>query len=721
MKIVPHYRKSDLVKAIRKVGVQRGDIVFSHTGMGMLGFPQEGDTEEVIFQVIYEAFMDGLGPEGTLLIPTYSYSFCKGESYNPLTTPSDVGPFSELFRKLEGVQRSLDPIFSVAGLGPMVDEMFRDLPKNCFGNGCIYQRLINHGAKLCNIGVGFRYATFIHHVEQMEKVPYRFLKLFTGIIEGDGEPRKEGWLYNVRILADNGYPDLRQLEKKAKETGKCRAARVGRGEVTCISCADMYELARSEIAKDPWYLAMGPAGDTIEMEKERVKGHSYSLKLLPDASMMETIEALWKLPRDIVSDGYDVALEALAGQVPMKINEYRTGTECWTWIVPEKWTCHEAYLETLDGKRLFSYADSPLHVVSYSLPFKGEVSREKLLEHLHTHPRIPDAVPFKFKYYERDWGLCCSQQLKDSLTDESYRVVIDTNFSYGTLKVGEIIAPGDSEYNIILCAHLCHPAMVNDDLCGVVVGIEVMRELLKRRHRHYTYRFLIVPETIGSLAYLSHNEDLIPRMKGGLFLEALGRDNPPALALSFHGNTEIDRCFTLAMRKHDANGWTAPFRMTTGGDDERQYNAPGVRVPMLSLSRVLPMSSPDWPFREYHSNYDTPALVPPGVLEDSRDLVLKMIDTLEDNLVPVNKYKGEVFCSRYGLHIDFYTNPEGNTAMLDIMHLIDGTHSVSAIAEACGISYRAAKQTVDEFQRYGLVEYIGETERPRRLSIKEER
>ena len=196
--------------------------------------------------------------------------------------------------------------------------------------------------------------------------------------------------------------------------------------------------------------------------------------------MEELISALWRLPRDIVSDGYDTALHALSTQVPMTVHEYPTGTECWTWLVPEKWTCQEAWLETLDGRRLFSYEDNPLHVVSYSLPVDREVSREELFEHLHVHPGLPDAIPFVFKYYERDWGLCCSRKLKDSLRDDRYRVVIRSEFSYGTLKVGEVIVPGKSAETFVLCAHLCHPAMVNDDLSGVVVGLKVMQELLKR-------------------------------------------------------------------------------------------------------------------------------------------------------------------------------------------------------------------------------------------------
>jgi aminopeptidase-like protein len=194
--------------------------------------------------------------------------------------------------------------------------------------------------------------------------------------------------------------------------------------------------------------------------------------------MIDLIQELWFLKRDIVSDDFDRALTRLAEEVPMTIYEYATGEPCWTWQVPEKWTCHEAFLETLDGRRLLDYEDHPLHVVSYSLPFEGVVKREQLLQHLHTHPRLPDAIPYVFKYYERDWGLCASKTLRDSLAADEYRVVIRTSFEPGSLKVGEIVIPGESEETFVMVTHLCHPAMVNDDLTGVVVGIDTARFLL---------------------------------------------------------------------------------------------------------------------------------------------------------------------------------------------------------------------------------------------------
>jgi aminopeptidase-like protein len=244
--------------------------------------------------------------------------------------------------------------------------------------------------------------------------------------------------------------------------------------------------------------------------------------------------------------------------------------------------------------------------------------------------------------------------------------------------------------------------MVNDDLSGVAVGIDAMRKLLNGPRRRYTYRLLIVPETIGSIAYLSHNEHLIKNMKGGLFLEMLGRSFPHSLQLSLDGGSELDMCCSLAMKESDPSSWTGAFRSIIG-NDERQFNGPGVRVPMLSLSRVLRAGHPEAPYREYHSSADTPALVSEVALQQSCDLVLKFVDTVEDNIRPLNTYKGEPFCSRYGLHIDPYMNPEGNRALFRILDLIDGTRSIADIAVRCGISFTAVRDTIRELTKCGLV------------------
>jgi aminopeptidase-like protein len=415
--------------------------------------------------------------------------------------------------------------------------------------------------------------------------------------------------------------------------------------------------------------------------------------------MMDLINELWFLKRDIISDDYDKALNRLvielsASNIEMIIHTYQTGEECWTWRVPEKWTCHTAYLETLDGHRIIDYTDNPLHVISYSLPFEGIVSRQKLMEHLHVHASLPDAIPYVFKYYERDWGLCTSQSVRDALTDNNYRVNIQTTFEPGSLSVGEITVPGECKNTFVMVAHLCHPAMANDDLTGVVVGLEAIRILLKGPRPFYTYRFLILPETIGSVAYLSHNEDLIANMHAGVFLEMLGNDSPHALQGSFQPDSQVDRCLVSSLRGLDPEGYTAPYRSVIN-NDERQFNAPGVRVPMLSLSRVEPPDSPTRPYREYHSSLDTPAILSQERLEASREVVLNLIDAWEKNQYVVNQFKGEVFCSGYGIWIDYKTNPEGHRRLFEIMERCDGEHTIADIAIALEISFQAVWEVIE--------------------------
>jgi aminopeptidase-like protein len=246
--------------------------------------------------------------------------------------------------------------------------------------------------------------------------------------------------------------------------------------------------------------------------------------------------------------------------------------------------------------------------------------------------------------------------------------------------------------------------MVNDDIVGVAVAIDVMRHIQQWSSRHYTYRLIILPETIGSVTYLSHNEHLVPNMIGGLFLEMVGLDQPHALQLSFTGQTEIDRCFTRVFQEAAPDGWIGAFR-TVIGNDERQFNAPGMRVPMLSLSRVRPKTHNHHPYPQYHSNQDSPEITHSDSLIETRDLTLRLIEALEGNQLPVNNFRGEVFMSGVGMHIDYYTNPEGNKHLFNIMYLIDGTRTIAQIAEECNISFQSTRQVIDKLAEYNLVTY----------------
>lgn len=409
------------------------------------------------------------------------------------------------------------------------------------------------------------------------------------------------------------------------------------------------------------------------------------------------------LRRDIISNGYDQAIEILCQQFPLTVHQYPTGLRCWTWRIPDKWTCEEAYIETLGGKRIIDQQDHPLYVASYSVNVDQVMTRAELLSHLHLHPHLEDQPPFIFYYYQPQWGFCCGKNVLDTLTDEKYRVVIRSRFESGTLKVGEYYLPGDSDDCFVLGSHLCHPCQVNDGLSGVVTALAVMQELAAYPRRRYSYRLLITPETIGSIAWLSHNEDLIPQLKGGLFLDMTGLRQPPALQMSYFGNTQVDICLKHVHMRSENGAWWAPYRGVVG-NDERQFNAPGVRIPMLSYSRALPWGHPHRPYKEYHSAADDLDITSDEMLEKSKSTILAMIEAWEGNYYPCNLFKGEVFLSGYNLAVDRHKDLDLHRNKLRVMDYIDGTNSIVDIADKLDLPFSEVKQFVDDLESVGLIE-----------------
>lgn len=701
-----NYNKNQFIEALLKVGLKKGDVVFSHSNVGYFGIPETGNTPKSMFDTIFGAFREIIGEEGTLVVPTFTYSFCRGEPFDPDNSPSTCGIFTEMVRLHSQAYRSEDPIFSVAAIGARAKELTCDVPIECFGPDSFWDRFHKMDGIICNLNFDAG-STFIHFVEKTLEVPYRYDKLFTGTFIIKGKKKKGAAIYFVSDLSN---PDTRAafepFDKIARERGAVKSASVGRGAIVSIRAKCVYNLIKREIKNNPWFLT---EAFYSKREPDLIRPSDidhFNIVLSKNASMSEMINSLWKLPRDIISDGYDAALYTLAKQIPMTIHEYPTGTKCWTWIIPEKWTCREGYLETLDGKRLFSYADNPLHVVSYSLPYEGVISREELFKHLYTHPQMPNVIPYIAKNYERDWGLCCSKELKNSLKDEKYTVVIKTDFSYGTLKVGEVIVPGESDDYILLCAHLCHPAMANDDLSGVAIGVEVMRELLKEQRSYYTYILLILPETIGSVAYLSHHEELISKIKWAIFLEMLGNNDIFSLQLTKQGDTKLDRISRYVIKSKFSNFREGNFGEVVVNDD-MILNGPGVNIPTVSISRANYWRFGSYP--EYHTSADTPNIISEKSLNEAKEVVLDILRILKSDYIPKRNFKGLVFLSRYGLidqQIIEKFNGDANYIidMYDkMMNSFEGNKSIFDIAEDLKMDFFDALGIVDKFLDRGLI------------------
>lgn len=411
------------------------------------------------------------------------------------------------------------------------------------------------------------------------------------------------------------------------------------------------------------------------------------------ATMQQIINDLWLLPRHIVSDAYDEALRRLNEYLPLTIHEVPSSTQCWTWRIPNKWQANEAWIEAADtGARLLDLADHPLHILYGSLPFDGIVSRDELLRHLRWQDDRPGAIPFDFKYYERDWGFCLPKNALSRFTAEQYRVKIDVVDEPGALKIGEHFIQGQTDRCVVIVSHLCHPAMVNDDLAGVAVSADVARNL--PASPYYSYRFLYLPETIGSVAYLSQHEPLIPTMAAGIFLEMLATSGPLALQHSYEHEARIDHAASYVLAKHQPGLQEGAFR-TIIGNDEMVFDSPGVRIPMISLSR--------WPYPEYHTSDDNPNVVVPENLVHARDAVLDLIRYLEADYVPKRNFRGPLFLSGYGLWVDWRVNRKLNRALEWVINNLEGDYSISELAAKADIDFWELKQWLDKALAQGVI------------------
>ena len=279
-------------------------------------------------------------------------------------------------------------------------------------------------------------------------------------------------------------------------------------------------------------------------------------------------------------------------------------------------------------------------------------------------------------------------------TKNKYRVLIKSRFDTGTLKVGDYTLQGNVEEMIVIVAHLCHPAMANDDLTGVSVLVDIAKAL-KERKNHYTYKFLLVPETIGSIAYLSTNEDLVAKMRYGIFLEMLGNDNILALQSSRQGNTQIDKITRWVMAKRLGRFRQGSFRKIVG-NDEMVFNGPGINIPMISISR--------FPYPEYHTSDDTIDIISEEKLLQSKELVLEILDMIDKNFVPQRKFRGPIFLSGLGLWVDWRVNPKLNRNIEEITLSLEGDKTVFDIAEGLDMEFHDVLNYLNKFSEKGLIE-----------------
>jgi aminopeptidase-like protein len=416
--------------------------------------------------------------------------------------------------------------------------------------------------------------------------------------------------------------------------------------------------------------------------------------------MMALVQELFPICRSITGNGVRQTLAILQRNIPLEVHEVPSGTPVLDWTVPLEWNVRSAYLARQDGSRIVEFKANNLHVVQYSLPIDALMPLTELRPHLHSLPDTPDWIPYRTSYYAENWGFCLAHRQLSGLADGLYRVVIDSDLKQGHLSYGELLIRGETDDTVLFSCHICHPSLANDNLSGIAVATMLACHLMTLRTRH-SYRFLFIPGTIGSLTWLARNEDKVRQIVHGLVLSCLGDAGGMTYKQSRRGNAAIDRIVAHVLRHDEVPHRITPF--VPYGYDERQYCSPGFDLPVGCLMRT-----PNGEYPEYHSSADNPLLLRPESLAHSLTVLRRIIDVIEGDAVYRSRNpKGEPQLGRRGLYAAMGGQRAASydqMALLWVLNLADGHHSLLGIAERAGVPFATIRAATDALLAAELLE-----------------
>jgi len=418
--------------------------------------------------------------------------------------------------------------------------------------------------------------------------------------------------------------------------------------------------------------------------------------------MHSLAERLFPITRSITGDGVRETLGILSQYLPgLVIHEVPSGTEAFDWTVPEEWSIRDAYVEDPNGQRIVDLRNSNLHVVSYSVPVDAVLPLDELQKHLHSLPEQPSAIPYVTSYYNRTWGICITDTQRQELVPGDYHVVIDSALFDGHLTYGELVLPGESSDEVFISTYVCHPSLANNELSGPVVSTALASWLASQPSRHFTYRFVFIPESIGALTYVSQNLDhLQEHVRAGFNLTCIGDEGDYSYLASRLGNTRLD-----AIGRYVVSGTERPVFYTylDRGSDERTYCAPGIDLPLISLMRTRYGNYP-----EYHTSLDDLSVITPTGLQGGLDLVRDCIEVLEYDGVYRTTVLGEPQLGRRGLYHQMHSKTVEDVVLLrtHVLSYSDGDHSLFDIAQLLERPFREILQVARELLEHGLLEPV---------------
>jgi aminopeptidase-like protein len=412
--------------------------------------------------------------------------------------------------------------------------------------------------------------------------------------------------------------------------------------------------------------------------------------------MYQLISRLFPICRSITGNGVRETLTILKEYLPLEIHEVPTGTQVFDWTVPKEWNIRDAYLKDDEGNKIVDFKECNLHVLNYSLPIHKKLSLDELKPHLFSDPAHPDWVPYKTSYYNENWGICLPHNQLLSLKDGLYEVCIDSTLEEGSLTYGEYYVEGEMEDEVLISCHICHPSLANDNLSGISIAINIAKWVTRIKPR-YSYRFVFVPGTIGSITWLSINRENVSKIKFGLVATLLGDPGSFTYKKTRRGNAEIDEIVQYVLKERSTDHKVIEF--FPYGYDERQYCSPGFNLPVGCLMRT-----PHGQYKEYHTSADNLDLVTREKLEESYSVIQDTIRIIENNRKYINK---NPFCEpqlgKRGLYKSI-NGKQNEMAMLWVLNQSDGENSLMDIAIKSEIPFKIIYEVAKTLLNYGLLE-----------------
>ncbi len=418
-----------------------------------------------------------------------------------------------------------------------------------------------------------------------------------------------------------------------------------------------------------------------------------------DAEMYDLISRLYPYCRSITGNGVRKTLDTVSAIIPLEISEIPTGTRVFDWEIPKEWNINDAFIKDANGNKILDFQELNLHVLNYSTPVNKQVSLDELKKHLFTLPGQPGLIPYKTSYYQENWGFCMSHNQFLSLKDETYQVYIDSSLKNGSLTYGEYLLKGKTDEEVLISTHICHPSLCNDNLSGIAVSAYLAR-LMSKRNLRYSYRFLFIPGTIGSIAWLAKNEKELNRIKHGLVITLLGDSSDFTYKKSRKGSAEIDKAAEAFLSTSGKQYTITDF--IPYGYDERQYCSPGFDLPVGCFTR-----KPFGEFPEYHTSADNLTFVKPDKLGESLIAVSDILNILENNETYINlNPKCEPQLGKRGLYETIGGASDSKTtqiAALWVLSYSDGFNSLLDIAQKSKIKFSIVHNAADALLKCNLL------------------